>query len=84
MPEIGTLISQVGLPIALVVFFVLRSKEREDNMLKDIRELQGFQRTTLIAIIERAHAAEERMCNALEKLDAIAERCAFETAKVKT
>lgn len=47
MSEWMPLIRDVGVPLALVVFFVWQSKLREDRMTKRMDELEDYQRNRM-------------------------------------
>lgn len=72
--EIGSLIGQIGLPAALVCFFVWHSARRENQLVADIRALEQYQRNELARVLTASIETNNRTCEAIERLDQIARR----------
>jgi hypothetical protein len=61
------IMKEAGPLAALIGFFVWRDYKREQSLGKVIKELQDFQRDTLVKLLERTTEAIVACTNAMEK-----------------
>ena len=57
----------VGLPLALVLFFIYRDYQRESNLSKRITEVEDFQRKTLQDLVAETTAAIVKSSEIVER-----------------
>lgn len=68
-----TVIKDFGLPVALVVFFVVQNSKREAQTNQRLDAMTAFQQETLVAIIKQQHASIHRSNEVHEKCLALVE-----------
>jgi hypothetical protein len=55
MPDWLTLLKDFGLPVCLVIFFILRDKAREERSEKRLTDLETFARHQLVELWEKSN-----------------------------
>jgi hypothetical protein len=68
MDNLVSLITQVGLPIVLVVYFVWRDRQREESLVSDLRDNQRYQREVITEIMSRGIQAMDRLSEVLARM----------------
>jgi hypothetical protein len=63
-----SLVSQVGLPILLVVYFVWRDRLREESLVSDLRDNQKYQREVIMQMMDKGVQAMDRLSEAISRM----------------
>jgi len=73
--EIATIVSQLGIVPALLLFYVWVTNKRDAETRQTVVELERFQRGEMTGLITRSIESQSRMCESIEKLEQIAGFC---------
>lgn len=73
--EIATIVSQLGIVPALLLFYVWATNKRDTETRQTVVELERFQRGEMTSLITRSLDSQNRMCESIEKLEQIASFC---------
>lgn len=74
MEALTPAVAQLGLSIALVIYFVIRDHYRDTNTQAHVEELEKFQRTTLMQLVKETNQHIVTGTNVLERFTATMEK----------
>lgn len=69
-----SLAKDFGIPLCLVLFFVLETKRREDRMAERMDKDEDYTRTELVRLVESSRASIEANSAVMERLEEWLER----------
>lgn len=69
-----SLAKDFGIPLCLVLFFVLETKRREDRMAVRMDKVEDFARAELVRLVESSRGAIETNTAVMERITELLER----------